>query len=286
MKSNKNKTDIYQDITHQIIADLEQGVSPWHQSWAAGECPLPLRFNGEHYHGINVLVLWSVSQQKGYSSPHWLTFNQAKQFGAHVKKGEKSSRVVYFKTLKVTEDDEEKSIPMLRDYRVFNAEQIEGLPEKYTVTLSAINDGERIEAAERFYQVTGADIRHQGNQAFYDPIADYVQIPEFQYFENPQSYYAVLGHELTHWTKHPDRLDRDLGKKSWGDAGYAREELVAEIGAAFLNAKLQIDSKPREDHAAYIGHWIQVLKDDKKFIFKAASMAQKAVEYLEAQQAT
>ena len=181
-------------------------------------------------------------------------------------------------------EEEERSIPFMKGYTVFNVEQIDDLPAQYhakpePVTTSA---AKRIEQADRFFTATGATIRHGGNRAFYAP--DYIQMPSFEAFTDAESHAATLAHELTHWTKHPTRLDRDLGRKTWGDEGYAREELVAEMGAAFLCAELAITPEIRDDHAAYIDHWLKVLKSDKRAIFSAAAHAQKAADYLKSLQ--
>jgi antirestriction protein ArdC len=169
----------------------------------------------------------------------------------------------------------------MKGYTVFNAEQIEGLPAHFYATTQPLNNAiERLDAVERFFASTKATIKHGGNRAFYSPSLDFVQMPELPTFRDAESYYATLAHEATHWTRHESRLDRDLGRKRFGDAGYAMEELVAEIGAAFLCADLGITPETRDDHAAYIASWLKVLKDDKRAIFTAASHAQKAADFL------
>jgi antirestriction protein ArdC len=170
----------------------------------------------------------------------------------------------------------------MKGYTVFNVEQIDGLPDRYHATLAAPvrSDAERNAQLDAFFAATDATIRHGGNRAYYAIHFDWIQMPPFESFHDTESYYATLAHEITHWTRHPSRLNRDLGRKQWGDAGYAMEELVAEIGSAFLCAELGITPNVREDHAAYIASWFQVLKDDKKAIFTAASHAQKAADFL------
>jgi antirestriction protein ArdC len=165
---------------------------------------------------------------------------------------------------------------------VFNAEQIEGLPAHYYALAEApaLPLLARIEAADRYFAATGADIRHGGTRAYYAPSSDYIQMPPFETFRDAESYAATLAHETIHWTRHESRLARDFGRKSYGDAGYAREELVAELGAAFLSADLEITPEVRDDHASYIASWLEVLKGDKRFVFSAASHAQRAVDYL------
>ncbi len=285
------RPDVYSRITDKIIADLEQGIRPWLRPWnaehAAGRITRPLRHNGIPYKGINVIMLWSAATVKGYACPLWLTFKQALELGGNVRKGETGELVVYADRITRTETDQkgeevEREIPFLKGYTVFNAEQCENLPAHYSAKAEtpALTPLQRIDAADRFFAATGADIRHGGTRAFYAIGADYVQMPPFETFRDAESYAATLAHELTHWTKHDKRLARDMGRVKWGDEGYAREELVAELGSAFLCADLGITPEVREDHAAYIASWLKVLKDDKRLIFSAASHAQRAADYL------
>lgn len=285
------KTDVYQKVTDTIIAQLEQGFRPWFQPWnaehAAGRITRPLRGNGVPYRGVNVLMLWGAAVEKGYSAPIWMTFRQAHELGAHVRKGEKGSLVVYAHTLTRTETDEEtgeeadREIPYMKGYCVFNVEQIDGLPAHFTQPAQQVIDPvQRIAAADAFFASTKADVRHGGNRAYYTVTGDYVQMPPFETFRDRESYYATLAHELTHWTRHKSRLDRDFGRKRFGDEGYAMEELVAELNAAFLSADLGLTPSPREEHAAYLASWLKVLKDDKRAIFTAAAHAQRAADYL------
>jgi antirestriction protein ArdC len=288
---SETKSDIYTRITNRIVAHLEQGVRPWHRPWnaehAAGKITRPLRHNGIPYKGINVVMLWSASVVNGYACPLWLTFKQALELGGNVKKGERGELVVYADRITRSETDDkdeetERSIPFLKGYTVFNAEQCEGLPAHYYARAEApaLPLPERIEEADTFFAATGVDIRHGGTRAYYAEGPDYVQMPPFDTFKDAESYAATLGHELVHSTKHPKRLARDMGRVKWGDEGYAREELVAELGSAFLCADLGITPEVRPDHAAYISSWLEVLKGDKRFIFSAAAHAQRAVDYL------
>lgn len=283
--------DVYSRITDRILADLEQGVRPWFKPWnadhAAGRITRPLRHNGIPYKGINVVMLWSAAVAKGYACPLWLTFKQALELGGHVRKGETGELVVYADTLTRTEttdagEEATRKIPFLKGYTVFNAEQCDGLPAHYYAKAEPppLTPPQRIEAADRFFAATGADIRHGGTRAYYAEGADFVQMPPFETFIDAERHAATLAHELVHWTKHKDRLARDLGRQRFGDEGYAREELVAELGSAFLAADLGIAPEVREDHAAYIASWLKVLKDDRRFVVTAASLAQRAVEYL------
>ena len=287
----ETRTDIYTRITNHIVADLEQGIRPWHRPWSAehavGKITRPLRHNGIPYKGINVIMLWSAAVVKGHACPLWLTFKQAHELGGHVKKGEKGELVVYANRITRTETDgkgeeTEREIPFLKGYTVFNAEQCEGLPAHYYAApeAPALPMSQRIDAADQFFVATGADIRHGGTRAYYAEGSDHVQMPPFETFQDAESYAATLAHELIHWTKHGKRLARDMGRVKWGDEGYAKEELVAELGAAFLSADLGITPEVRPDHAAYIGSWLKALKNDKRFIFTAAAHAQRAADYL------
>ncbi len=293
--TSPDKTDVYTKVTDRILADLEKGVRPWMKPWsgnhAAGRILLPLRHNGLPYRGINVLMLWAAALECGYACPTWMSYRQAQELGGHVRKGEKGALVVYANTLTKTDtndegEEEERSIPFLKGYTVFNVEQIDGLPAQYAAKPEPLPASipQRIEPADRFFAVTGATIRHGGNQAFYALGSDHIQMPPFEAFPDRESHAATLAHELTHWTRHPTRLNRDLGRKQWGDEGYAREELVAELGAAFLCAELAITPEIRDDHAAYLSEWLTVLKNDKRAIFSAAAQAQKAVDYLKSLQ--
>ena len=284
------RADLYTRVTERVIADLEHGVRPWLKPWnaghAAGRITLPLRHNGTPYRGINILLLWGEAMTNGYTSPLWMTFKQALALGAHVRKGEHGAMVVYADRFTRTETDAdgngaEREIPFLKAYTVFNVAQIEGLPAHYYARPEAKADKlELIESAEGFCAATGAVIRHGGNMAYYAPGPDVIQLPVPEAFRDAESYAATKAHELTHWTKHPSRLDRDFGGKRFGDTGYAREELVAELGAAFLCADLGITPEPREDHASYLAHWLELLREDKRAIFSAASHAQRAVDFL------
>ena len=282
--------DIYQEVTEQIVKQLERGVRPWTRPWdpdAKMEPVLPLRHNGEPYRGVNIVLLWSAAGDRGYAAPTWMTFNQARKLGGGVRKGEKGVRIAFAKTLSKTEIDprtgleEEREVRIMRGYTVFNVQQIAGLPEKYYETPSAgLSQADRNAAAEEFVRLTGAEVRHGGDKAYYSPSGDYVQLPAYEAFRSPEGYYATLTHELTHWTRAPERLDRNFGQKRFGDKGYAMEELVAEIGSAFLAAELGITPEVREDHTAYIHAWLQVMADDKKAFFTAAGHAGKAAAYL------
>ncbi|MBK3666368.1 DUF1738 domain-containing protein [Bradyrhizobium diazoefficiens] len=291
-KKEQSRTDVYARITDRIVADLENGVRPWVQPWSAGNATgritRPLRHNGEPYTGMNVLLLWSEGLARGFTSPIWMTFRQSIELGAHVRKGESGSTVIYASRFTKTETDEhgseiERDIPFLKAYSVFNVEQINGLPEHFYNRPAPILDPvERIEHADRFFANTGSVIRHGGSRAFYSPSSDHIQMPKFESFRDAASYVAVLSHEHIHWTADSRRVGRDLSRYAKDRSETAREELVAEIGAALVCADLGIvpELEPRSDHAAYVASWLTVLCNDRRAIFSAAAHAQRAVAYL------
>ena len=288
------RTDVYERVTNRIVADLERGVRTWHTPWsvehAAGRPTRPLRANGIPYQGINIIELWASSVLHGFAAPIWMTFKQAQELGGHVRKGEHGTQVVYVSKIMRTETDaatgaeNPREIPFMRSYTVFNVDQIEGLPPHYYAIAQKPEPAQRIAHAESFLAATGAEVHHSGTRAYYRISTDTIQMPPFESFPEAESYYATRGHETVHWTRHPSRLAREFGRKRFGDEGYAMEELVAELGAAFLCADLDLMPEVRDDHAAYIASWIKVLKNDKRAIFTAASHAQRAVDFLHALQ--
>jgi len=283
------RQDVYNRVTDKIIAELEQGVRPWMKPWSGNNADerimLPVRHCGTPYRGINILLLWGEAVAKGYASNKWMTFQQARQLGAHVRKGEHGSLVVYANKITKTEEkpdgeEVERQIPYMKGYTVFNVEQIDELPEAYYVRPEP--KGEKmqlIEDAERFFGATGALIQHGGNRAYYAPGPDVIRLPHPEAFKDAESYAATKAHELIHHSGHASRLNREFGKR-FGDDAYAREELVAELGAAFLCVALGVTPEVREDHASYLNHWLVILKADRRAIFSAAAHAQRAVDYL------
>ena len=289
---NSTRRDIYTRITERIVADLEKGVRPWVQPWSAGnlagQVSRPLRHNGQPYSGLNVLLLWSESIACGYTSASWMTLRQANELGAHVRKGESGATVVYASRFTRTEKDAsggevDRDIPFLKAYTVFNCDQIDGLPDQYQLPPEPVAEPfNRIEHADRFFANTDAVIRHGGGQAFYQPSTDTIQMPGFETFRDAESFYAVLGHEVTHWAGASHRLNRDLSRYHKDRTERAREELCADIGASFLCADLGIvpEMEPRPDHASYVASWLKLLDGDRRAIFQAAAHAQRAVAYL------
>ena len=274
------KVDIYQRVTDTIVEHLEAGTAPWRKEWKGGTTlHMPTRANGQHYQGINVLLLWIAAQEKGYQVSQWMTYKQAKELGGQVRKGEKGTGIVFFKTL-VKEDDhgEEKTIPFARGYTVFNVAQIDDLPAQYQpVAADDIDTGARpIDELEAFYHSTGADIVKDGSQPRYNTMSDTIYMPKVSQFETPLAFYGTLAHELVHWTGHQRRLDRIKSQKR---EHYAFEELVAELGACMVTAQ-RGGIADTENSAAYLNSWLKALRNDKKMIFRAASQAQKACQFL------
>jgi len=280
-----SKLDTYEAVTAAIVAQLEAGAKPWKCEWQTGMAggTVPLRHNGERYRGINVLILWGAAAAAGYRSAHWMTFKQAIELGGAVRKGEKATHIVFFKPLTIQEQNaagevQDKEIRMLRTYCVFNADQVDGLPERFRpAPIELVGGLERDQASEAALRSCGAEIREGGDKAFYSPGQDVVVMPEFDRFATVGGFLATLAHELCHWTGHPSREDRAL-RNSFGSKDYAFEELVAEIGAAFVGSRLGIVGDHIDNHAAYLASWLKALKNDKRMIFRAASLAQAAAD--------
>lgn len=284
--------DIYQEVTDTIVAALElmqqdpKALAPWRKPWKGGAARgsgFPRNgATGREYNGLNVILLWATANARGYSSDCWYTFKQATEKGGKVRKGEKATLVTFWKQLRIREKDEttgetqNKRIPLLRYFYVFNADQIDGLPTPPPPAPRPIL--ERLEEVEAFVAATGARWREvEQNRAYYAPGADEIVMPTLPQFESKEAFYSTLLHELTHWSGHSSRLNRDFSGR-FGSEAYAREELVAEIGAAFLCARLDIEGSLQ--HPQYIANWLEVLKNDKKAIFGAASHARQATEFL------
>lgn len=284
-------TDVYQTVTDQIIAAIEAGAGkwqmPWHQVGNGLERPANA-VTGKAYRGINVLALWASAMSRGYSDGTWATFKQWKARGADVRKGERGTVVAFYKQFDKEVDRNGEKVTeklfMARASYVFNAAQVDGWEPP--ARPAATSEVERMERAEQFIKATRAEIRHGGDSACYVPMLDVINMPRPDQFVGSdtstatESYYGTLLHELVHWTGPANRCDREFGKR-FGDTAYAMEELVAELGAAFLCADLGISLTPRPDHAAYIDGWIKAMKADKRAVFTAASAATKATEWLD-----
>ena len=275
--------DLHHFITGQLIDAIEAGCPPWRQPWSGGTdgAYVPLRHNDVPYQGINVLVLWSVASAKGYTSSHWMTFKQAKDMGASVRKGERSAVVIYYEPqIKVDKEGKEEHSPIIKRYNVFNADQITGLPEKYYVrTTIARSFGTQSDPQlDQFFASIGATIKtHTHRAAYYQPKKDCIYMPPVAWFESSRDYYTTLAHELVHWTGGNHRLKRE--HKYPERERYAFEELVAEIGSCFLCASLGL-TPDFSQSGAYIEGWVNQMKKDKHVIFRAASEAQKATNFI------
>lgn len=270
--------NLYQSITDKIIAELEKGNAPWIKPWRADLSADKNLASDKPYRGINRILLGMSAMAHGYQSNIWATYKQWQEQGAQVQKGETGTQIVFFKPISGKENEEtgerEAGFCVLRGYTVFNATQT-NLPA--SVFNPPESDFNPITACKQFIANTGATITHGGNAAFYMPSHDAIKLPNKSAFHSPANYYATAFHELTHWTGHKSRCDRELGSK-FGNPLYAFEELVAEMGAAYLCADHQLQGELC--HAGYIQSWIKALRDSDKAIFKAASLAQKAADYL------
>jgi len=277
-------TQLYQDVTNRIIAEMEQGAVPWTRPWRtqAGTTTGIMPANaatGRAYHGINIPILWDAASTRGYPRNVWLTYKQAEAAGAQVRKGERGTHIVFTKKLAVTDEvtEETRSISMLKAHVVFNVAQVEGLPDP--APTAEVPPEARHDAAEAFIAATGADIRHGGDIACFVPSRDVINMPPRGAFRSPESYHATVLHELGHWTGLPSRLGRDLTGRFKSKA-YAAEELIAEMASAFLCAHLSIEGELR--HAGYLADWLGLLKEDNRAIFTAASKASLAADFLRA----
>lgn len=273
---------VYDIVTDRIIEDLQEGVAPWECPWF-GSLRNPV--SDHAYRGVNRLLLGAEMLRNEYALPLFCTYRQAQKLGAHVKKGESSALVTFFKIVEKTPDesdelDEPETYPVLRYYRVFNIDQLDGVDvDALSVEdFDPLDEAERHEHADEFIDATGAQLQHSGNpRAYYAPTKDIIHLPHFRRFKHARGYYSTAIHELTHWTGHESRLARNLAGR-FGDESYAAEELIAELGAAYTMARLGFayDSQ----RASYIDSWISLLDNDKYAIFTASSAAEEAADYL------
>lgn len=291
MNKERQHGDVHNRITQHIVAAIERGAPrfemPWHQAGTDLAWPTNAR-TGRPYRGVNTLSLWVSASAQAFFSSHWATYRQWQQLDVQVRKGEKASPIVFYKEMVREVRDEgtgertEERYLMARASWVFNADQVDGWRSTMEDILDPVETAEEVEV---FIAATGAEIRHGGGRAYYAPSDDIIAMPERRRFTGTatstatEGYYATLLHELTHWTAHPSRLKRDLSGR-FGSEAYAMEELIAELGAAFLCAELSISNVPRKDHAAYVASWLKVLKSDSRAVFMAAGKASGAVRYL------
>lgn len=279
-KFSKTKTDINQTVTDSIIAALETGVKPWACPWqrTPGMSGLPSNYaTGMGYSGMNIMLLWCRASEQGFNDSRWMTYKQAKAEGGQVRKGEHGTTAIFYTMLERENNEGETDyIPMLKTFTVFNVEQIDGLP----LSDEAVFPPETFEPlpqVEALFRNCGATIIEKGQNAFFAPSTDEIHLPELRLFSDAVNFYATGLHELVHWSGAKSRLNREM-KGKFGSEGYAFEELIAELGSAFLVADLGIAGEVQ--HESYIASWLKALKNDKRYIFKAASAASKAHRYL------
>ncbi len=289
MRAEKiERRSLYAEVTGRIIAELEEGRLPWVQPWdsAACECTMPQNAGtGRKYSGINVLILWAEVVHRGFASQRWLTYRQAAAAGGNVRRGEKGTIICYADRFTPKseaeasrgEDREARQVAFLKRFTVFNLEQCEGLPDDFTPDAAAVDPVLAVAEADALIAASGARFQIGGGEAFYSARHDFVQVPPQAAFPEPINWYRTALHELGHWTGHGTRLDRDQ-KGGFGSEAYAKEELVAEMAAAFTCASLGI--APTVRHSDYIASWLSVLRGDEKAIFRAASQASKATDFL------
>ena len=279
-KFSQTRTDIYQTVTDNIIAALEVGVKPWSCPWqrVPGMSGLPCNFaTGISYSGMNIMLLWCSASKQGFGDSRWMTYKQAQAVGGQVRKGEHGTTAIFYTTLeKENEYGGIDQIPMLKTFTVFNVQQIDGLPLT-TETVSPEATFDPLPKAENLFQKSGANIIEKGQNAFFRPSTVEVWLPERYLFSDAANFYATGLHELVHWSGGKSRLNREI-KGKFGSEDYAYEELIAELGSAFLMADLGILGEVQ--HESYIASWLKALKNDKRYIFKAASAASKAHRYL------
>jgi antirestriction protein ArdC len=286
--SGASRVSLYDEVTDRIVRELEQGCVPWIQPWFSSGASLGLPRSAasrKFYSGINVLILWDAVIRRGFASQEWLTFRQALSLGGHVRKGERGTAICYADRFfpKGEQErareagDEPNAVPFLKRFVVFNVEQCEGLPAHMLPPIVGVAQCEKSPAAESLIAATGAKFVQGDGRAYYHRGEDFIRLPYRETFLSPADYYCTALHELGHWTAHPSRLNRDLQHR-FGSSAYAREELIAELTSAFLCAHLNI--VPQIRHADYLGHWLQILKEDNRAIFHAASQASKATDFI------
>lgn len=281
--------DLYTKVTNDLIARIEAGASgsDWKMPWINLGSNNPKRLTGQNYRGVNWLILMFEQADRGYKSSEWGTFKGwlERRTKAHpdvcVRKGSKGTHVFLWKKEQPSKkmlaaDPDAKPYLLARTFTVFNREQVDGLPD---VVAPALAEHDRWDEADAYFRTIGANVTEDGDRAYYAPANDRIAVPKLAQFKDPDDFYTTLAHEHVHWTGHKDRLDRDLHNR-FGSEAYAAEELIAELGAAFWGAQMDMTPAKRQDHASYLASWLAILRNDKKAIVTAASKAQMAVDFL------
>lgn len=291
MKTPRNSREIAREVTNAIVSRLEAGTTPWTRSWSlTGEGGRPLRHEGTAYNGINCLWLWTIADARGYRSRYWMTARQADELGARVRRKADPSMSIYASSFRkagqprLMGEATGQLIRFLRHYIVYNADEIEGLPDYYYArdvppTPSLLS--QRQDAIDAFFAAIPARVRHGGDEAYYSPIGDYIQLPRPGSFKSGDAYASTRGHESAHWSGNKDRLNRTFGKR-FGDDAYCIEELCAELTASYICAELGLPTELHDSHASYLAHWVRVLRADHSAIFTASAKAEQAFNYLRA----
>lgn len=288
-RPNSGRPNLYQQITDRIIADLEGGRVPWVQPWGTASTAIGMPYNAvseRRYSGINILTLWNAIIARGFTTHAFLTFRQAIALGGSVRRGERGVGIIYTRRFTPREEQHRAKvearapkggIPFLKFFTVFSVDQCDGLSPDLAAPLPPMPEGLILPQADALIAATGADFRIGGPSAFYSPSHDYVQVPRPDTFHEPVNWHRTAFHELSHWVGHSSRLDRDQSG-GFGSVQYGKEELIAEMGGAFVCAALGIT--PTVRHADYIGSWLEIIREDNRAILRAASAASKAADYL------
>ena len=293
-RRRKKRRDVYAEITERVVEYLERGVVPWRQLWVGDGKSIETPYNGKtgrKYSGINVLMLWMTAMERGYEDPRWMTFNQIRDMGLRLKPGQNKTsgqggtQVVFWKVMGKRSGggggkEGEDSYVVARSYNLFNGSQVEGMPPvESEEELPGTEPGEVVQGVMAVVEKAGVQVKiSEQSRALYRPSQDVVLMPAVERFESEEAYCAVLLHEVAHWTGHKERLNREQDGNP-NSKKYAFEELVAEMGSAFLCAQLAVAAEI-EQSAAYIASWIKMLKEDKRVLFRAASQARKACEWV------
>ena len=288
MNAAAPRQDVYERVNNRIVEMLEAGIGICDQLWARGPQQLPKRWNGEPYRGVNCILLWCDMMERGFSVPIYMTYKQAQELGGQVQKGAKSAFSVYADKITKMETDAkgeevERHIPFLKSYAVFPVELIDGLPARFYAKPEApklLELPNRLMAVDAFVRNAGAKVEERGDRAFYSPGRDLIVMPPYERFKDREAFASVLLHETVHFTGHESRLNRPMKDYGTDIVARAEEEIVAEVGSAFLCATLEITPDTRPDHAAYVASWLKAVKSDKRYFVRGAAAAQKAADYL------